>query len=54
MSVMEGNEGDKNRANVCLELTNVWAGLEREVQFNLSIATMGTAGMYQSSGCLHG
>ena len=48
MSVVEGNDGDMNTVDVCLELVHAWTGLERELQFSFSIAAQGTAGTYFS------
>jgi len=45
VTAMEGNDGDFNRVDICLNLVDVFDGLERELQFNLSIATLVTAGM---------
>jgi len=48
MSVVEGNDGEMNTFDCCLELVDTWAGLERALQFTFSIATGGTAGTYFS------
>ena len=48
MFVLEGNDGDMNTANVCLELVDIWAGLERDLQFTFSTKTQRTIGMYFS------
>ena len=45
VTAMEGNDGDLNSVDICLDLVDVFDGLERELQFNLSIATLVTAGM---------
>lgn len=45
ITAMEGSEGDMNSVDICLGLVDVFDGLERELQFNLSIATLVTAGM---------
>lgn len=45
VTAMEGNDGDFNRVDICLNLVDVFDGLERELQFNLSVATLVTAGM---------
>ena len=43
-SVVEGDDGEMNTFDVCLELVHAWAGLERELQFTFSIAAQRTAG----------
>jgi len=48
MSTVEGDDGDMNTVDCCLELVDAWAGLERALQFTFSIATGGTAGTYFS------
>ena len=44
ISLPEGNNGDTTPVQVCLELDNIQAGLERSLDFSLSVA-LGTAGM---------